>query len=303
VRKARVERSSRRRSCGEQAARWFRTRNAVHPMRGRRWHNSLNPSDSAGQQSPQLSNRIRAGASNWAKDRRRRTRQRGVPARRGEPPAGPFALGDRRGPAPPTVARASLLTDACQPSGHPERPAAPFGAGEPVRPPRRNKVANLASGWVASSGASHQKRATGLRPTVGHPIDQPSRPGGDRIHQVGRNRKSDRPHTCQCGRDGWLMRSLGRQKKLSAAGVPAAAGYSSRRNVVDYMVWRPEDAPQTSSFLAPIKVRRRSANRAASNGFLNVSLMLDRSKLVELPSSGSRAIRITSANSLLRRRF
>lgn len=64
-----------------------------------------------------------------------------------------------------------------------------------------------------------------------------------------------------------------------------------------------EDAPQTSSFLAPIKVRSRSANSAASNGFLNVSLMLDRSKLVELPSSGSRAIRITSAKALLRRRF
>lgn len=65
----------------------------------------------------------------------------------------------------------------------------------------------------------------------------------------------------------------------------------------------PGDAPQTSSFFAPINVRSRSAKRAASNGFLNVSLMLDRSKLVELPSSGSKAIRITSANAALRRRF
>lgn len=60
---------------------------------------------------------------------------------------------------------------------------------------------------------------------------------------------------------------------------------------------------QTSSFFAPIRVRSRSANSAASNGFLNVSLMLERSKLVELPSSGNSAMRITSANSLLRRRF
>ena len=59
----------------------------------------------------------------------------------------------------------------------------------------------------------------------------------------------------------------------------------------------------TSSFLAPISVRKRSASNAASNGFLKVSLMLERSKLVELPSSGKSAIRITSANSLLRRRF
>jgi len=63
------------------------------------------------------------------------------------------------------------------------------------------------------------------------------------------------------------------------------------------------DLPQTSSFLAPIKVRSRSAKRAASNGFLKVSLMLERSKLVEPPSSGSKAIRITSAKALLRRRF
>jgi hypothetical protein len=59
----------------------------------------------------------------------------------------------------------------------------------------------------------------------------------------------------------------------------------------------------TSSFLAPISVRNRSASNAASNGFLKVSLMLERSKLVELPSSGRSAIRIVSANSLLRRRF
>ena len=38
-------------------------------------------------------------------------------------------------------------------------------------------------------------------------------------------------------------------------------------------------AVYTSSFFAPIRVRRRSAKRAASNGFLNVSLMLERSKL------------------------
>ncbi len=61
--------------------------------------------------------------------------------------------------------------------------------------------------------------------------------------------------------------------------------------------------PQTSSFFAPINVRIRSASNAASNGFLNVSLMLERSKLSELPSSGSKAIRITSENSLLRRKF
>ena len=35
-----------------------------------------------------------------------------------------------------------------------------------------------------------------------------------------------------------------------------------------------------------MSVRRRSANRAASNGFLNVSLMLERSKLMLEPSSG-----------------
>lgn len=59
----------------------------------------------------------------------------------------------------------------------------------------------------------------------------------------------------------------------------------------------------TNSFFAPIRVRNRSANKAASNGFLNVSLMLERSKLADEPSSGSRAIKIVSLNSGLRRRF
>jgi len=59
----------------------------------------------------------------------------------------------------------------------------------------------------------------------------------------------------------------------------------------------------TSSFLAPIKVRSRSAKRLASNGFLNVSLILDRSKLIGLPSSGNRAIRMVSAKSMFLRRF
>ena len=59
----------------------------------------------------------------------------------------------------------------------------------------------------------------------------------------------------------------------------------------------------TSSFLAPIRVRKRSANRLASNGFLNVSLMLERSKLIGLPSSGSKAIRIVSEKSGFLRRF
>jgi len=92
--------------------------------------------------------------------------------------------------------------------------------------------------------------------------------------------------------------------KLSAAGALTATGYSSRRIMVDNTGGVPcGDAAQTSSFLAPMRVRSRSAKRAASNGFLNVSLMLERSKLVELPSSGSKAIRITSAKALLRRRF
>lgn len=58
-----------------------------------------------------------------------------------------------------------------------------------------------------------------------------------------------------------------------------------------------EKGPQTNSFLAPIKVRSRSARRFASNGFLNVSLMLERSKLIGLPSSGNKAIRIVSEKS------
>lgn len=60
---------------------------------------------------------------------------------------------------------------------------------------------------------------------------------------------------------------------------------------------------QTSSFFAPIKVRSRSASKLASNGFLKVSLMLDRSKLIGLPSSGSRAIRMVSEKSAFLRRF
>ena len=59
----------------------------------------------------------------------------------------------------------------------------------------------------------------------------------------------------------------------------------------------------TSSFLEPISVRNRSANRAASKGFLNVSLILERSILAAEPSSGKRAIRITSLNSPFLRRF
>lgn len=59
----------------------------------------------------------------------------------------------------------------------------------------------------------------------------------------------------------------------------------------------------TSSFLAPIRVRSRSANRLASNGFLNVSLMLERSKLMVPPSSGSNAIKIVSPKSVFFRRF
>ncbi|GIW98979.1 MAG: hypothetical protein KatS3mg111_2312 [Pirellulaceae bacterium] len=35
----------------------------------------------------------------------------------------------------------------------------------------------------------------------------------------------------------------------------------------------------TNSFLLPIKVRNRSASKRASNGFLNVSLIAERSKL------------------------
>lgn len=60
---------------------------------------------------------------------------------------------------------------------------------------------------------------------------------------------------------------------------------------------------QTSSFFAPMSVRRRSASRLASNGFLKVSLMLDRSKLMGLPSSGSSAIRMVSEKSAFFRRF
>lgn len=37
---------------------------------------------------------------------------------------------------------------------------------------------------------------------------------------------------------------------------------------------------QTNSFFDPTSVRSRSASRRASNGFLNVSLMLLRSKLI-----------------------
>ncbi len=51
----------------------------------------------------------------------------------------------------------------------------------------------------------------------------------------------------------------------------------------------------TNSFFAPISVLSRSARSCASNGFLNVSLIVERSKLIELPSSGSRAIRIVVA--------
>ena len=60
---------------------------------------------------------------------------------------------------------------------------------------------------------------------------------------------------------------------------------------------------QTNSFLTPMSVRSLSANKRASKGFLNVSLMLDRSKLIVLPSSGSRAMRMISVKSALFRRF
>ena len=62
-------------------------------------------------------------------------------------------------------------------------------------------------------------------------------------------------------------------------------------------------AAYTSSFLEPISVRSRSANRAASKGFLNVSLILVRSILADEPSSGKRAMRITSLNSPFLLRF
>ena len=71
----------------------------------------------------------------------------------------------------------------------------------------------------------------------------------------------------------------------------------------DGRIGNPSYRPYTSSLRAPIRVRSRSAKRAASNGFLNVSLMDERSKLVEPPSSGSRAIKITSAYSSFRRKF
>ena len=60
---------------------------------------------------------------------------------------------------------------------------------------------------------------------------------------------------------------------------------------------------QTSSFFVPIRVRNRSASRLASNGFLNVSLMAERSKLIGFPSSGNKAIKIVSVKSVFLRRF
>jgi len=59
----------------------------------------------------------------------------------------------------------------------------------------------------------------------------------------------------------------------------------------------------TSSFLEPISVRNRSANRTESNGFLNVSLRHERSILAADPSSGKRPMRMTSLNSPFLLRF
>src|SRR4051812_17140401 len=52
-----------------------------------------------------------------------------------------------------------------------------------------------------------------------------------------------------------------------------------------------------------MSVRRRSAKSLASNGFLNVSLMAERSNESGLPSSGNNAIRIVSPKSTFFRRF
>jgi len=60
----------------------------------------------------------------------------------------------------------------------------------------------------------------------------------------------------------------------------------------------------TSSFLEPISVRSRSANKAGSKGFLNVSLILERSKLAGSDTpSGNRTMRMTSLNPLFLFRF
>src|SRR5438105_4657472 len=77
-----------------------------------------------------------------------------------------------------------------------------------------------------------------------------------------------------------------RAKKNRRGGLSATGNSLKRRS---------KSLAYTSSLRAPIKVRRRSASRATSNGFLNVSLIVERSKLVELPSSGNKAIRIVSA--------
>lgn len=72
------------------------------------------------------------------------------------------------------------------------------------------------------------------------------------------------------------------------------------RNAI--LAWFAAEA-QTSSFFAPINVLSRSANKLASNGFLNVSLIAERSKLIGFPSSGSNAISIVSVKSVFFRRF
>src|SRR3954471_9733026 len=98
------------------------------------------------------------------------------------------------------------------------------------------------------------------------------------------------------GRPGYGRRAAAAHKKSRRGGLSATAWFRNRR-------FEGKQLDQTSSLRAPISVRNRSASKAASNGFLNVSLMLERSKLVELPSSGSKAIKIVSAYSGLRRRF
>lgn len=123
----------------------------------------------------------------------------------------------------------------------------------------------------------------------------------------GRRKRRLRPRETARWLDGSLTRQLdagkpprwgeGQEIKQSAlrghSGRIAVGGEGEVRRVRGY----------TSSFFAPISVRSRSASKRASNGFLNVSLMLERSKLITLPSSGRRAIRIVSAKSGFFRRF
>ena len=71
----------------------------------------------------------------------------------------------------------------------------------------------------------------------------------------------------------------GDTKKIRRGGRPRRVGRGSASEALICRARLGRAPGYTSSLRAPINVRSRSASRAVSNGFLNVSLMLERSKL------------------------